>query len=161
VSEYSWPICKQSWHRKVLESIQLRLNHPLYLTILSLRLYLSLVYQILSLLHSLHIVVKVILQTVPRWKHEREVILTILHYQPLTYLQDLKANRTSWKFECPSGGYATYWYSNLSLIYKKLSMNPCNSAVTLKVPNLSSSADSKCCTNSMPCGHLKYSNIHT
>jgi hypothetical protein len=38
-------------------------------------------------------------------------------------------------------------------------MTPCNSAVTLKVANLSSSADCKCCINSMRCGHLNCSNI--
>jgi len=39
-------------------------------------------------------------------------------------------------------------------------MNPCNSAVTQEVPNLSSSADSQCCTNSIPCSHLKCSNFY-
>jgi len=34
-----------------------------------------------------NIVVKVILQTRPRWTHEREVMLTILPYRPLTCLQ--------------------------------------------------------------------------
>jgi len=34
-----------------------------------------------------NIAVKDILQTRPRWMHEREVMLTILHYWPLTWLQ--------------------------------------------------------------------------
>jgi len=63
-------------------------------------------------------------------------------------------NWISWRYMCPSGRYTTYGNAYFSSIDNNLSMNVCNSAVTLKVPNLSSSADSKCCTDSMPCDHL-------
>jgi hypothetical protein len=52
VREYLRPICYQSWHCHVLEPIHLPLNHLLYLTILSLQMYLSFVYKLLSLLHK-------------------------------------------------------------------------------------------------------------
>jgi hypothetical protein len=68
-------------------------------------------------------------------------------------------NQISWEITCPSGGFATYRDSYFSLIDNKLSMTPCNSAVTLKVANLSSSADCKCFFNSMRCSHLNCSNI--
>ena len=75
----------------MLESIKLPLNHRLYLTILSLRLYL---YACISPSYTkfspssinCNSVVKNILQTRPRWTHEREGMPTILPDWPLTQL---------------------------------------------------------------------------
>jgi len=50
--------------------------------------------------------------------------------------------------------YNRWWIDN------KLSMNPCTEVVTLMIPNLSSSADSSCSTQSIPCGDLECSKIH-
>jgi len=50
-NECSWPICLQSWCSQVLESRLLPLIYQSYLTILSLHLYVSFVFQILSFLH--------------------------------------------------------------------------------------------------------------
>jgi len=79
-------------HRRVLESIRLPLDHPLFFTIFSLCLYLygciSPSYTILSPSSiDCNIVVMDILQTSPWWTHEREVMCTILPYQLLTELQ--------------------------------------------------------------------------
>ena len=92
-----------------------------------------------------NIVVKDILQTRPRLVHEREFMDTIMRYRQRTKLPhsvtlEYRENMCVLPADIPH-----------TEINHQLSMNPCNSAITLKVPNLSSSAESKWCTNSMPC----------
>jgi len=88
ISQNLWPICKQSWHWWVLESIRLPLNHPsslpffLYACISPLCTKFS-----PASINYCNIVVMAILQTRPRWMHEREVMLTIIPDPPLTELQ--------------------------------------------------------------------------
>jgi len=69
-------------------------------------------------------------------------------------------SRISWIYICSSSGYSTYRDSYLPSIDNTLSITPRNRTITLKVPRLSSSANSQCCTTSMPCGHLEFSNLH-
>ena len=96
MSEYWCLIGKQSWHLRVLGCITLPLNHPLYLTIVSLCLDL---YVCISPSYTKfsspstdwNIVLKDILQTRHIWTYKREAMLTILHYQPLAYLQHPEA----------------------------------------------------------------------
>jgi len=84
-----------------------------------------------------NIVVKAILQTQPRWPHEREVMFTILPCWPLTVLQhpntlQYRENTCVLPADIP---HMEIHISPRSMTNS--SMNPCNSAVTHKVPTKS------------------------
>ena len=121
----------------------------------------SSLYTIFSLSTSnCNIFVKIILQTPSRWTHEKEVMPTIVPYYPPIYLY-LPNTREYLENTCVSPADVPHMQIHIS---PWSITNPVWTVATQlslwKVPNRASSADAKCYSNSMPCGHLKCSNIY-
>jgi len=121
-----------AWIHKITPESSIVPYHS-FSTSVFLRIYLSFLYKILSLLHQLQ-----------HWFEEYSADLAQMNTWKGSYAYDISLataslaaaswfTRLSWLYVCPSRRYTTYSHSYFSLMDNKLSMTPCNSATTHRV----------------------------